>query len=245
MIFHANKGQVNYGETIGILMLDTHVPFIPGDIGNATTFPYPVKYKKVNGLTVQKMYEEKVDVLPLLIEAGKELIQEGGVKAITGNCGYFVLFQKELANNLSVPVFMSSLMQLSLLEKMINTPHHKIGIITAESYRLSTDFLHAVDTNPENVHIMGLEDKPHFAEVAIQEMGFLNTTILEEEVVEAALELVHNHPEIAMFVLECSILSPYSKALQERVQRPVFDYITLTNFVFDAFVKKETPRFHF
>ena len=38
-------GRTNYGELIGILMLDTKFPRIYGDIGNALTFSFPVKYK--------------------------------------------------------------------------------------------------------------------------------------------------------------------------------------------------------
>ena len=44
-------GKNVYGESIGILMLDTKFPRIPGDIGNALTFPFPVRYRKVSGAT--------------------------------------------------------------------------------------------------------------------------------------------------------------------------------------------------
>ncbi|SDI04607.1 aspartate/glutamate racemase family protein [Alteribacillus bidgolensis] len=238
MIYQAKKGQVNYGETIGILMLDSHIPFIPGDMGNAFTFSFPVQYKKVNGLTVKQMYEEKEAVLPKVITAGKELIAKSGVKAITGNCGYLLLFQQELAKSLKVPVFMSSLLQLSMLEKIIDTSSQKIGIITAESYRLNTNLLQAAGTNPKSVYIKGLENTSHFAEVAIQETGILDTQQIEQEVVDAAAEMMKDHPEISILLLECSLLSPYSKAIQEKIQRPVFDYVTLIQFVFESFIRE-------
>jgi len=37
-------GFNQYGFTVGILMLDTRFPRIPGDMGNAATFPFPVRY---------------------------------------------------------------------------------------------------------------------------------------------------------------------------------------------------------
>ena len=37
--------------SIGILMLETRFPRIPGDVGNARTWPFPVRYRVVPGAT--------------------------------------------------------------------------------------------------------------------------------------------------------------------------------------------------
>jgi hypothetical protein len=41
-IAHGGKGL--YGSRVGILMLETKFPRIPGDMGNGQTWPFPVLY---------------------------------------------------------------------------------------------------------------------------------------------------------------------------------------------------------
>ena len=48
MIYTTQNGQFSSGEAIGILLLETSVPFIPGDGANATT-------GFVNGIAVWQM----------------------------------------------------------------------------------------------------------------------------------------------------------------------------------------------
>ena len=43
-------GKAFYGEAIGILMLDMQAPLIPGNVGNATSYGFPVRYKKLDTL---------------------------------------------------------------------------------------------------------------------------------------------------------------------------------------------------
>ena len=45
----ARGGKSLYGARVGILMLETRFPRIPGDMGNAETWPFPVLYKVVPG----------------------------------------------------------------------------------------------------------------------------------------------------------------------------------------------------
>ena len=44
------RGGTNlYGYSVGVLVLDTKFPRVPGDIGNASTFDFPVRYHRVSG----------------------------------------------------------------------------------------------------------------------------------------------------------------------------------------------------
>ena len=51
-------GRNIYGAYLGILMLDTNFPRIPGDIGNALSFDFPVLYKIVEGASVARVVDE-------------------------------------------------------------------------------------------------------------------------------------------------------------------------------------------
>ena len=54
----ATGGYATYGQALGILMLDTRFPRIQGDIGNASTFPFPVRYAKVPGASPRRVVKE-------------------------------------------------------------------------------------------------------------------------------------------------------------------------------------------
>ncbi len=47
----ARGGKAVYGMPVGILMLDARFPRIPGDMGHAGTWPFPVLYRVVRGAT--------------------------------------------------------------------------------------------------------------------------------------------------------------------------------------------------
>jgi len=243
MLYKAKKGQASYGEAIGILLLDTSfAPYIPGDVANATTYSFPVRFKKVNGLTVERMFNKDVRFLNRVIEAGRELVEEG-VKAITGDCGFMALFQREVAKQLEVPVFLSSLLQLSFLTRIIGEGK-KIGIITANAKILDDTLLREVGLEDINsVYIKGMENKEYFRKAIIEEVGWLDAEKVKKEVVSVAEKMIIEDPKVKIILLECSCLPPYGAAVQEAVNLPVFDYITMINYVYSAVVKKKYEGF--
>ena len=96
---HLYGGYTNYGQNIGILMLDTRFPRIPGDIGNAKTYPgIPIRYRVVRNARADRIMGQDPDpsLLQPFIDAAKELEAEG-CRAITTSCGFLAKFQKELA----------------------------------------------------------------------------------------------------------------------------------------------------
>ena len=109
-------GKNIYGAPLGILMLDARFPRIPGDMGNATTWPFPVLYRIVKGASPALVVEGgAAGMLEPFIAAAHDLVDQGA-EAITTNCGFLSLFQAELAAAVRVPVATSSLMQVALVQ---------------------------------------------------------------------------------------------------------------------------------
>ena len=236
-----NKKQSWYGESIGILILDATYPCIPGNVGNASTFPFPVRYKVVKEASIERLIKkrDKTLVQPF-IDAALEL-QEEGVKAITGACGFMALFQREVSDAVDVPVFLSSLLQIPFIYQI---KKQKIGIITADSKSLTPEHFISVGVNKEiPLLIGGMEDQKEFREAILEEKGTLDSDLIEREVVGVAKKLITENPDIGALVLECSDLPPYAHAIQKEVNLPIFDFTTMIQYVHTALVRKEFQGF--
>ncbi|MEJ2168426.1 MAG: aspartate/glutamate racemase family protein [Desulfobacterales bacterium] len=242
MIYKTQKGQVSAGEAIGILLLDTAVPFIPGDVANATTYSFPVRFHKVEGFTVRRAIGKDAAMYDRLREAAEILVRQG-VRAVTGDCGFMGIHQKKLARELPVPVFLSSLLQIPFISLLIGD-HAKVGVITADAQSLTADLLAAVGVcDAANLVIGGLQDQSNFRTFALDETGLLDAAAVEAEVVAVAQRMVEQESRTAAILLECSLLPPYAGAVQQAVGLPVFDYITMINYVFAAVIQQQYTGF--
>jgi hypothetical protein len=237
MIYRVAQRQVTYGEAIGILAIENYVPYVPGDTANATTYDYPVRFKRVPGLRPERLFAHDRQLYESVREACEEL-QAEGVRAITGDCGFLLLFQRQLADTLQVPVFLSSLLQLPFMEQLLGRDE-KIGIITANAASLDSELLAASGVGDDSrLAVEGLEEAPHFVEAVFREEGRLDTERVEKEVLSAVRALLEREPKTALLLLECSLLPPYGAAVQEATGLPVFDYVTMIDYVYSAVVKR-------
>ena len=242
MIYRVKGRQVSYGEAIGIILLENYAPFIPGDVANATTYDFPVRFQRVENFSVERIFKHDMSLLDPVLEAGRALVREG-VRAITGDCGFMVIYQDRLAAELEVPVFKSSLLQLHFMRHLIG-PDEKIGVITANAESLDEFVLEKAGVDPSvPLLIRGLEKKEHFVSAVIKEEGLLDSEKIEAEVVSVAGEMVAEDPKVKLMLLECSMLPPYAAAVQEAVNLPVFDFITMIDYVFSAVVKRRYQGF--
>ena len=231
------KGQVIAGYTIGILLLDVWYPLLPGNVVNASTYAYPVRHKQVPGATQTRLLNFDPTLIDDLVKAGRELEMEG-VRAIVGACGYFAYFQLQLAAILDVPVYLSSLIQVPFIKAGLK-PHQKIGVLCADKTSLTRKvFENAGVTDPDLCVVSGLENMPEFSGILKSDRGYFNNEIVRDEVVGSAKALVEGNPDIGAILLECSDMPPYSADVQRAVNLPVYDFITMINWVHSAVAQR-------
>jgi hypothetical protein len=221
-------GRTLYGHALGILMLDTLAPRLPGDVGNALTWPFPVRYRIVEGADPSRIMGQQPD--PSLLEpftrAAREL-QGDGVRAITTSCGFLAVFQPELAATVEVPVLTSALLQVPIAARMIR-PDQKVGILTERS-NLTERHFDGAGWSPRDIPVVvrALPPDGVFPTVYIDNAVEADTAVLEREMVELASGLVCEHPDVGAIVLECTNFVPFSQAMRRATRRPVFDLYTL------------------
>ncbi|MFQ5931035.1 MAG: aspartate/glutamate racemase family protein [Nitrospiraceae bacterium] len=233
-------GSTLYGHPIGIIMLDTRFPRVPGDIGNASTWPFPVRYRAVLQASPERVVRQKAEgLLESFLTAAHDLVKDG-VRAVTTSCGFLSLYQQEIAAAVPVPVFTSSLMQVPLVARMLR-PDQKVGVMTVDSRYLTESHLRAVGAESLPVVIVGLETEKELTRVLVDNELELDAQQAEMEMVHVARQLVSEHPEVGAIVLECTNMPPYARAVQQATGLPVFDIVTLTHWVYHAFVAPAYP----
>ncbi len=217
----AHGGKSLYGARLGILMLDARFPRIPGDMGNATTWPFPVLYKVVRGASPEWVVTRQADgLLDAFIEAAKELVADGA-DGITTNCGFLSIFQKEIAAALGVPVATSSMMQVPFLQPLLPSGK-RVGIVTISRATLTDAHLTSAGV-PLDAPIIGTDGGKEFSRVIIGDEAMMDVEAAERDILEAGMELVRQHPDVGAIVLECTNMIPYARALRDNINLPVYD----------------------
>ena len=244
---YAPKGKYQVGGcAIGVLAVDgLENPLVPGTVHNATTWNFPVFYKIVEETANWSILNTKAEGGPFstrvrdaLVDAAKEL-EFRGVRAISGGCGFLANFQKDVAAAVEIPVFLSSLSQISLIRQGLK-PGQKIGVMTAASDMIVPETFSQVGVDDlSDIVIVGTEKCGEFAKLrASTQAGHFNPFKIEQDLANLARQFVKDNPDIAVILLECTSLPPYAWAIQNAVDLPVFDAYTLINWVYMAVVRR-------
>jgi Asp/Glu/hydantoin racemase len=230
-------GKTLYGAQVGILMLETRFPRIPGDMGNAETWPFPVLYKVVPGASPRRVVCEKAaGLLDAFLSAAEELVRLGA-DGITTTCGFLSLYQRELAEHVGVPVATSSLMQIPFIERLLPAGK-RVGVLTVSAANLTEAHLRAAGADPATP-VVGTDRGTEFTRVMINDEERLDAAAAERDILAAGDELFANHAGIGAVLLECTNMVPYARALSQRLRLPVFSIYTFVTWFHSGLVPRD------
>jgi hypothetical protein len=198
---------------LGVLMLDTRFPRLPGDIGNASTFSCEVGYETVRGANVARLVAAEPDAALLgpFVAAGRRLAARGCTRVAT-SCGFLVLWQCPLARALEVPVLSSSLLVLPRLPGA--------GVLTFDPAKLGAAHLAAAGASADTP-VEGLKPQDSLYRTIAEDRTELDEAAAEIEVIAAGQRLLQRAPRIQSIVLECTNFGPYRRALADSFGLPV------------------------
>jgi Asp/Glu/hydantoin racemase len=224
----AQGGKAIYGAAVGILMLEARFPRIPGDMGNATSWEFPVHYKILRGASPDKVVRRNAQgLLPDFIAAAQELVADG-VDGITTNCGFLSIFQQDIAAAVGVPVATSSLMQTGMVNALLPAGK-RAGILTISGSSLTPAHLAAAGVPPDTP-IGSTEGGREFTRAILGNEPEMDVAAAEEDNVDAARKLVASNPDIGALVLECTNMGPYAPAIRAATGVPVFSILSFVTW---------------
>jgi hypothetical protein len=236
-------GRNVFGITIGLVQMRVNLPMIPGNMGNASTFDFPMLYREMNAENVFDVMANppSKNFTDGIVEAAQWLELQG-VRAIMGNCGFFGSYQNVVREQINVPFFSSSLMMLPMMVQSM-PGNKKVGVITAngpilERVQAIQNCGLSLEDKKNRIVVMGCEEYPEFATGIMANTGRYNPVKVERELVSVAERMLVAHKDIGAILLECTELSPHAVAVQKAVRMPVWDYTSLTKWVQSGCVRR-------
>ena len=236
-----------YGLGLGMIILDEAFPGFPGDARNASAYPFPIQYEVVKGLKITDLYaEDKSYCLGPIMEAAKNL-ERIGCRAVTTECGYFSYFQTAVARELSIPVFMSSLMQVPMAQLAVG-PDREVGIVF-HGNEVTDKHLTEMGIIPgSNYKVYGSRDYPgsceEFEHVWTEACKTDPPTMIYKKARAEFIAGIKNNflapnPKVAALVMCCSGLPTFCRALQREINMPIFSWGTMMEYIYSVVVHRD------
>lgn len=238
-------GKPFYGEAIGILMLDNRkYPKIPGDVGNACSYDFPVRIDVVPNLNMNPFppIHDKdgklTSEVQMVVDAARDM-EAKGVRAIALCCGFFSLIQEVVADAVDIPLFSSPLVMIPSIFSMLGKDKG-ICVLTASKKFLSSEFLAAVGVTEEMpVFVTGMDGSEEYNATHLGGKSIvMDVDKVRDDVVTAVQEVVESNTSIGAVVIECTNLPPFAVDIQQATGLPVFDQIAFIDMIYRAVAPK-------
>ncbi|MGB1013346.1 MAG: aspartate/glutamate racemase family protein [Nannocystaceae bacterium] len=243
------RDKACYGMGLGVMLLDESYPGFPGDVRNASAYPFPIQYEVIEGVDMPRLIyaKDKTPCLEPIKRAAKKL-EKMGCRAITAECGYFAYFQQEIASHVDIPVFLSALLQVPLAQQVIG-PKKVVGIIShAELSTLEAKHLESVGIRPGSNYVTyacrevegACEEFEHLwtpGKKTDPPTAYYQKT--EREFVETAAGFFRRTPNMGAMLLECTGMQTFARALQREIEIPIFSWGTLLDYAYSLVVHRD------
>lgn len=220
-------------QTKGKLIPSNYHTFtrIPGDVGNASTYDFPVQFKLIRDTDFNELLPWPTDHMREKVRKACRELEEDGVRCIATTCGLMASLQQDMASAVNIPVFSSACLQIPLACQIVAPK--KVAVLTATGRVLSERHLQCVGVTPEMPHVIWGMEKYENTDYSLwtDELDMdKRREYLERVMRHAALDCLEHNPDVGAFVLECTNMPPASLAIQEATGMPVFDVITMINW---------------
>lgn len=187
-----------------------------------------------------------------------------GAMAITGDCGFMLHYHRLVSEMTDVPVLMSPVCQLPLMQLMLGK-NEKIAILTANcstfkqpqmqkllsSYGVSETSLVAHNTEygmeleNDRIVVIGMKDLPGFDAIT---HGFTkDCALIQKSLIEKMTSVLQEHEDIGGILSECTMIPGYSQSMRNEFNLPVLDAMTavdilLSSVLGSSVLKQVQPR---
>jgi len=240
-LMHTRKNHSCYGMGLGIIILDDVYPGFPGDVRNASAYPFPIQYDIVKDVDIKKLVwlDDKTPCRQPILDSAKRL-EKMGCRAIAAECGYFAYFQQDVAGYVDIPVFMSSLLQVPMIQQSIGCKK-KVGILCYTSKQLTDAHLKMVGIDPNsNFVVYGAHENGcvefdnlwNYETRPESPLAYYQKS--EKEIIAACAKIKAENPDVGAIMLECTGMQPFGRAIQRALDLPVYSWSTMLDYAYSV-----------
>ncbi|APG14904.1 hypothetical protein BKD09_41910 [Bradyrhizobium japonicum] len=216
-------------RVLGILQLYCTPQMLAGSVSNPATFSFPTICRRVPGASVNNVVFGAVDdqLEVEFVSTAKRLLRDGAV-AITTNCGFMIKYQRAVAQELSVPVSMSSLL---LLPYLIETIKGRVGIVTFDSRPLTLDLLRLAGVEShDRIAVVGIENSETWRVMSEPENSTTASKMIEDLLAAIAL-MRKRHDGVEAILFECAGFTAVAQDVRKQTRLPVYDAVSNANLL--------------
>lgn len=218
---------------IGMLVQDEYFDAIkPGHMHHPFTYNFEIEWKCIKNWAGSFCGGWNLNAW---VSAAKEL-EKMGIKAVTCNCGKTGVMQKELNRAVEIPVFTSSLLQIPTVKRFLS-PNKKVGVITAPSAKeIWKQLQESCEIDPNSIEVFHAGGGSWGSQFAKNQT--YDYVKVRDQLTEGIVNFVKSKGNIGALVLECTELPLYSGFIQTVTKLPVFDAVTMVNWVYTSLSNK-------